>query len=69
MQLFRKETLVLSKFFIKHGEKDCVILFNQIKYNVGSVEKSMTGTLIMLGEDNGFSAMSKLVGGPTAIAA
>lgn len=61
------ENLLLDKWKLAPGDKDLIVMQHQFEYELGGVEKQLTSTLVMKGEDNINTAMSKLVGLPMGI--
>ena len=62
--------ILTPKLALKQGEADLVVMQHVFKVHFAAENKFETikSTLISTGEKNGRSAMSKLVGTPTAIA-
>lgn len=53
---------------LQPNETDCVILYNEIKYTEDGKNRVKKGSLTMIGDKKGFTAMACTVGGPCAIA-
>ncbi len=61
------ENLLLEKWALKPKDKDMVIMQHIFEYEIAKRKHKKTSTLIMKGEDNVHTAMSKLVGLPLGI--
>ncbi|HND89300.1 MAG TPA: saccharopine dehydrogenase C-terminal domain-containing protein, partial [Saprospiraceae bacterium] len=61
------ENLLLDKWALQQGERDMVIMQHVFEYELQRKKRKLTSTLIMKGEDNTNTAMSKLVGLPLGI--
>ena len=61
------EHLLLEKWKLEPGDKDMIIMQHEFEYTLDGEHKEMKSTLIMKGEDETNTAMSKLVGLPLGI--
>lgn len=61
------ENLLLDKWKLAPGDKDMIVMQHQFEYELDGEHKLQTSTLVMKGEDNVNTAMSKLVGLPMGI--
>ncbi|MCB0633847.1 MAG: saccharopine dehydrogenase C-terminal domain-containing protein [Saprospiraceae bacterium] len=61
------ENLLLDKWKLSPGDKDMIVMQHQFEYELGGRQKQLTSTLVMKGDDNTNTAMSKLVGLPMGI--
>ncbi len=61
------EELLLEKWKLKRGDKDMIIMHHEFEYELKGEKRLTTSTLVMKGEDDINTAMSKLVGLPTGI--
>jgi saccharopine dehydrogenase (NADP+, L-glutamate forming) len=61
------EDLLLKKWAMKPDDKDMVIMQHEFEYEINRQKKTHTSTLVMKGENNRITAMSKLVGLPLGI--
>lgn len=64
--------LLRTKLALKPGERDMVVLFHELEVAYPQEEnrrEKITSTLVAFGEPDGFTAMSKTVGLPAALAA
>jgi saccharopine dehydrogenase (NADP+, L-glutamate forming) len=61
------ENLLLDKWKLSAGDKDMIVMQHQFEYEIGGKHKQLTSTLVMKGEDDINTAMSKLVGLPMGI--
>jgi len=64
--------LLKRKLPLLPGMRDMVVVMHELDVEYGGVEKRRerrTSTLVAEGEENGFTAMAKTVGLPTALAA
>ena len=59
--------LLLSKWKLQSDDKDMIIMQHQFDYQLNGEEKSLISTMILEGEDEENTAMSKLVGLPIGI--
>lgn len=56
------------KLALAENDKDMLVMLHQFKYELAGVAKSLTSSLVVLGEDKIHTAMAKTVGLPIAIA-
>lgn len=61
------ENLLLDKWKLTPDDKDMILMQHEFEYELKGEHKILTSTLIMKGEDNLNTAMSKLVGLPMGI--
>lgn len=61
------ENLLLEKWALKPHDRDMVIMQHVFEYDLKGKKRKLTSTLVMKGENNRDTAMSKLVGLPLGI--
>ena len=61
--------LLEKKWKLDPDDKDMIVMQHQIGYELNGKSQNLTTSLVVLGEDQRFTAMSKTVGWPLAIAA
>jgi saccharopine dehydrogenase (NAD+, L-glutamate forming) len=54
---------------LKKGEKDMIVMYHKIGYELNGVKKQIDSTMVCLGDGEQQTAMAKTVGLPVAIAA
>lgn len=64
------QKLIEKKWKLSEGDKDMIVMWHRFKFREkNGVKKELTSSLVCLGEDEVYTAMSKTVGLPIAIAA
>jgi len=58
-----------TKLGLLPGEKDMIVMIHEFGYQIDQVSKTLTSSLVCIGEDDKFTAMAKTVGLPLGIAA
>ncbi len=61
------ENLLLEKWQLKQGDKDMIVMQHEFEYNLGGKKHLLTSSMVMKGEDEINTAMTKLVGLPLGI--
>ena len=61
------QDLLETKWKLKHGDKDLVVMQHQFEYKINQENYRLTSTLVVKGVDELHTAMSKTVGLPLAI--
>lgn len=61
------ENLLLKKWKLAPGDKDMIIMQHEFEYKLKDKNKKLISTLVMKGEDEYHTAMSRLVGVPLGI--
>jgi saccharopine dehydrogenase-like NADP-dependent oxidoreductase len=61
------EHLLLNKWKLNDGDKDMIIMQHEFEYEMDGKKKAMTSTLVLKGNDEVDTAMSRLVGLPLGI--
>ncbi len=61
------EKLVTEKWALEKGDRDMVVLQHEIDYELNRVRQTSISTMILKGENENLTAMTKLVGLPLAI--
>jgi saccharopine dehydrogenase-like NADP-dependent oxidoreductase len=57
------------KWKLEPGDKDMLVMYHEFEYQIQNERKKITSSLVALGEDEVYTAMSNTVGLPVAIAA
>jgi saccharopine dehydrogenase-like NADP-dependent oxidoreductase len=63
------QQLLEPKWKLEPGDKDMLVMYHEFEYQMNDHQKKITSSLVALGEDEVFTAMSNTVGLPVAIAA
>ncbi len=63
------EKLMVNKMSLSNGDKDMLVMYHEFEYNEGEKKKKIVSSMISIGEDQVYTAMSNTVGLPVAIAA
>jgi saccharopine dehydrogenase-like NADP-dependent oxidoreductase len=63
------QRLIESKWVLEANDKDMIVMWHRFKYRLDSETHEITSSLITLGDDTIYTAMSKTVGLPIAMAA
>lgn len=63
------QTLLEPNWKLEPGDKDMLVMYHEFEYKMEGENKKITSSLVTLGEDEVFTAMSNTVGLPVAIAA
>jgi saccharopine dehydrogenase (NAD+, L-glutamate forming) len=63
------QQLLEPKWKLEPGDKDMLVMYHEFEYQIDNQQKKITSSLVTLGEDEVFTAMSNTVGLPVAIAA
>lgn len=63
------EKLLTSKLFLKEDDKDMLVMYHEFEYMLNSTRYKLVSSMISIGEDQRYTAMSNTVGLPVAIAA
>lgn len=61
--------LLEPKWRLESGDKDMLVMYHEFQYQIQHKRKKITSSLVALGEDEVYTAMSNTVGLPVAIAA
>lgn len=62
------EKILSYKWTLQPDEKDMIVMYHKIGYELNGVKKQIDATMVCLGEDQTYTAMAKTVGLPVAIA-
>ncbi|MFC6997657.1 saccharopine dehydrogenase family protein [Rufibacter roseus] len=62
------EKLLTQKWKLSPGDKDMIVMLHQFEYELNGQRKSLTSSLVVIGEDEVKTAMAKTVGLPIGIA-
>jgi saccharopine dehydrogenase-like NADP-dependent oxidoreductase len=63
------QQLLEPKWKLEPGDKDMLVMYHEFEYQIQNERKKITSSLVALGEDEVYTAMSNTVGLPVAIAA
>ena len=63
------EHILAKKWTLKNDEKDMIVMWHKFSYTKNKVEKERHSYMVLLGDDNYHTAMSKTVGLPVALGA
>lgn len=61
------EDMLIDKWLLKPKDKDLVVMQHEFEYEINREKKLLTSTLVMKGEDDLYTAMSKSVGLPLGV--
>lgn len=61
------EDMLVDKWLLKPKDKDMVVMQHEFEYEINREKKLLTSTLVMKGEDDLYTAMSKSVGLPLGV--
>ena len=62
------EKILSYKWTLQPDEKDMIVMYHKIGYELNGVKKQIDATMVCLGDDQTYTAMAKTVGLPVAIA-
>ena len=63
------QQLLEPKWKLELGDKDMLVMYHEFEYQINNEQKKITSSLVNLGVDEVYTAMSNTVGLPVAIAA
>lgn len=63
------EKILSHNWTLQPEDKDMIVMYHKIGYEINGEQKQIDSTMVCLGDDQTFTAMSKTVGLPVAIAA
>jgi saccharopine dehydrogenase-like NADP-dependent oxidoreductase len=63
------EHILAEKWTLEPEDKDMIVMYHKIGYEIDGEERQMDSTMVCLGDDQTYTAMAKTVGLPVAIAA
>ena len=63
------QRLIETKWKLDEGDKDMIVMWHRFYFELGGKKQCTTSSLITEGDDTTYTAMSKTVGLPIAIAA
>lgn len=63
------QELLLNSWYLKPEHKDMIVMYHEFEYEINSQLKKIKSSMVALGEDSIFTAMSNTVGLPIAIMA
>lgn len=62
------QKILMDKWTLKHNDKDMLVMYHKFGYELGGKKHQIDATMVTIGEDQTYTAMSKTVGLPVAIA-
>lgn len=62
------QALIEKKWKLEEGDKDMIVMYHQFEYAIGDAHYERTSSMVCIGDDTTYTAMSKTVGLPLAIA-
>jgi len=63
------QKILEEKWSLEPGDKDMIVMYHKFGYRLGDTNKQIDASLVVIGEDDTYTAMAKTVGLPLAIAA
>lgn len=63
------EKILSEKWTLAHDDKDMIVMYHKLGYEINGEKKQVDATMVCLGEDQTYTSMAKTVGLPVAIAA
>jgi len=63
------QKLIEQKWKLEKGDKDMIVMQHKFGYELQGIQKELTASLVVIGEDSVYTAMAKTVGLPLGIAA
>ena len=63
------EKILSESWTLQHNDKDMIVMYHKFGYEIAGVKKQIDAKMVCIGDDQTFTAMSKTVGLPVAIAA
>jgi saccharopine dehydrogenase-like NADP-dependent oxidoreductase len=61
------EKILMDKWTLQPGERDMIVMYHKFGYELNGEKKQIDSTMVTIGEDDIYTAMSKTVGLPLAI--
>lgn len=62
------EKILSEKWTLQQDDKDMIVMYHKIGYEINGEQKQVDSTMVCLGDDQTYTAMAKTVGLPVAIA-
>ncbi|MEZ4779789.1 MAG: saccharopine dehydrogenase C-terminal domain-containing protein [Flavobacteriaceae bacterium] len=63
------QKILMDKWTLKPDDKDMIVMYHKFGYEVHGEKKQIDSSMVLIGEDQTYTAMAKTVGLPVAIAA
>ncbi|HPF11542.1 MAG TPA: saccharopine dehydrogenase NADP-binding domain-containing protein [Flavobacteriaceae bacterium] len=63
------QKILMDKWTLKPDDKDMIVMYHKFGYELEGQKKQIDSNMVLIGEDQTFTAMAKTVGLPVAIAA
>lgn len=61
------QNILMDKWTLQPGERDMIVMYHKFGYELNGEKKQIDSTMVTIGEDDIYTAMSKTVGLPLAI--
>ena len=61
------QKILMDKWTLNPGEKDMIVMYHKFGYELNGEKKQIDSTMVVIGEDDTYTAMAKTVGLPLAI--
>jgi saccharopine dehydrogenase (NAD+, L-glutamate forming) len=62
------QKILMDSWTLKEDDKDMIVMYHKIGYELNGQKEQIDATMVVLGEDQTYTAMAKTVGLPVAIA-
>ena len=62
------QKILMDSWTLKEDDKDMIVMYHKIGYELNGKKEQIDATMVVLGEDQTYTAMAKTVGLPVAIA-
>ena len=63
------QKILMDKWTLKPEDKDMIVMYHKFGYELNGIKKQIDSSMVLIGEDQTYTAMAKTVGLPVAIAA
>lgn len=63
------QKILMDKWTLEKDDKDMIVMYHKFGYELNGVKKQIDSNLVIIGEDQTYTAMAKTVGLPVAMAA
>jgi saccharopine dehydrogenase-like NADP-dependent oxidoreductase len=63
------QKILMDKWTLKPDDKDMIVMYHKFGYEIDGQKKQIDSSMVLIGEDQTYTAMAKTVGLPVAIAA
>jgi saccharopine dehydrogenase-like NADP-dependent oxidoreductase len=62
------EKILTDSWTLQHEDKDMIVMYHKFGYEINGVKKQIDSKMVCIGDDQTYTAMSKTVGLPVAMA-